>query len=91
MVSKRCTPLTSRTGVGGAWPAAASGTRCVRPTVLETTALGSAFLAGLAVGVWESPDAVSEAWAQDRTFDAGLSPDDLATTLGRWEAAVSRA
>ncbi len=67
------------------------GTRCVRPTQLETTALGSAFLAGLAVGVWESPAAVSEAWAQDRAFEASLTQDDLAATLARWQAAVERA
>jgi glycerol kinase len=67
------------------------GTRCVRPTVLETTALGSAFLAGLAVGLWESPDAVSEAWAQDRTFEAQLSSEDLVATLSRWQTAVARA
>jgi len=67
------------------------GTRCVRPTQLETTALGSAFLAGLAVGLWASPSAVSDAWAQDRAFTAGLTEADLAETLARWQAAVSRA
>jgi len=67
------------------------GTRCVRPTQLETTALGSAFLAGLAVGLWANPSAVSDAWAQDRAFTAGLTEADLAETLARWQAAVSRA
>jgi len=67
------------------------GARCVRPTVLETTALGSAFLAGLAVGLWSSRDEVSEAWARDRAFTPGLEPDALAGTLARWSAAVERA
>ncbi len=67
------------------------GTRCVRPTQLETTALGSAFLAGLAVGVWDSPSAVSEAWAQDRAFEARLSDRDMESTLKRWNAAVEQA
>ncbi len=67
------------------------GTPCVRPTVLETTALGSAFLAGLAVGLWSSPDEVSAAWAQDRTFEPKLDSGDLDATLARWAAAVERA
>jgi glycerol kinase len=67
------------------------GIRCVRPTQLETTALGSAFLAGLAVGIWDSPQAVADAWAQDRAFDATLTQDDLAATLAQWQSAVERA
>lgn len=67
------------------------GTRCVRPTQLETTALGSAFLAGLAVGIWDSPDAVAQAWAQDRAFSPALAGPALEATLARWQLAVGKA
>ena len=66
-------------------------TRCVRPKQLETTALGSGFLAGLAVGMWSSPDAVQEAWAQDAVFEPQVTQQDLEETLARWASAVSRA
>ena len=64
------------------------GTRCVRPRQLETTALGSAFLAGLAVGVWDSPDQVSEAWAEDRVFEPR---GDASALMADWARAVERA
>ena len=67
------------------------GTTCVRPTQLETTALGSAFLAGLAVGVWDSPSAVSDAWAEDRRFEATLAEHERVAWLERWSDAVRRA
>jgi glycerol kinase len=64
---------------------------CVRPRQLETTALGSGFLAGLAVGVWDSPEAVSEAWAEDRRFEPSLDADTLAGRRSAWTDAVGRA
>ena len=66
-------------------------TRCVRPKQLETTALGSGFLAGLAVGMWSSPAAVQDAWAQDAVFEPKLTQDDLQETLERWSSALERA
>ncbi len=66
-------------------------TRCVRPTQLETTALGSGFLAGLAVGLWDSPAAVSDAWSQDAVFAPRVSQGDLAGLLDQWQSAVDRA
>jgi glycerol kinase len=44
------------------------GVDVLRPRELETTAMGAAYLAGLAVGVWGSPDDVASAWRLDRTF-----------------------
>ena len=67
------------------------GIRCVRPTQLETTALGSGFLAGLAVGLWDSPSAVADAWAQDAVFEPRVSPDDLTGLLAQWQSAIERA
>lgn len=66
-------------------------TTCVRPRQLETTALGSAFLAGLAVGLWESPQAVSTAWAEDRRFEPTLGHEEIAEKLSVWADAVARA
>jgi glycerol kinase len=66
-------------------------TACVRPTVLETTALGSAFLAGLGVGFWDSPKAVQESWTEDSTFDPQMSDDDVQGHLAAWAAAVAKA
>ena len=65
--------------------------RCVRPTQLETTALGSAFLAGLAVGVWDSPTAVSDAWATDCIFSPEMPAATRDTLLANWKSAVQRA
>ena len=67
------------------------GVRCVRPTVLETTALGAAFLAGLGVGFWDSPAAISAAWAQDRAFQPAMDPSTRQGFLDRWATAVARA
>ena len=67
------------------------GTTCVRPTVLETTALGSAFLAGLATGVWSSAAEVGAAWAEDRRFDRSMATDGVAGMRAAWATAVARA
>jgi glycerol kinase len=61
-----------------------------RPQVLETTGLGSALMAGLAVGIWDNLDAVSEKWALDRHFEPSLSPEEVAKTRAKWDTAVQR-
>ena len=66
-------------------------TPAIRPTVLETTALGSAFLAGLAVGFWVTTDSVREAWAEDSTFFPDLRDDVVEGHLAAWAAAVAKA
>ena len=60
-----------------------------RPEVLETTALGAAFLAGLGTGVWSSPQELSATWRLDRRFEpvAGVRDDG---THDRWSEAVRR-
>jgi glycerol kinase len=65
--------------------------QCVRPTVLESTALGSAFLAGLGVGFWDTPARVNEAWAKDRTFFPEMEDDVVEGHLAAWAAAVAKA
>ncbi|MEQ1507685.1 MAG: glycerol kinase GlpK [Myxococcota bacterium] len=67
------------------------GVRCVRPTVVETTALGSALLAGLAVGVWSSTDEVAASWHEDRRFEPHGDPVELAATRAAWATALAKA
>jgi glycerol kinase len=62
----------------------------VRPKVVETTALGAAYLAGLAVGFWKNRSEVQKAWQADRTFEAALSIDEVAHRRSRWAEALKR-
>ncbi len=63
----------------------------VRPKVVETTALGAAYLAGLAVGFWKDRGEVLQAWRADRTFEPQLSADQAAHRRSRWAEALNRA
>ena len=63
----------------------------VRPRIIETTALGAAFLAGLAVGFWRDRVELSRAWVVDRTFEPGGSADHAAHRRARWQEALRRA
>jgi glycerol kinase len=67
------------------------GTEVVRPTVTETTALGAAYLAGLAVGFWPSKEVITENFAVDRLFTPELSEDMRASKYEGWKRAVDRA
>lgn len=62
----------------------------VRPVVTETTALGAAFLAGLAEGVWASTDDVAAAWAPDRTFRPEISAGSAAGPHETWLRGLER-
>ena len=61
-----------------------------RPKVAETTALGAAYLAGLAVGFWKSQEEVAEYWAVDRTFEPQMSADEREKLYADWKRAVER-
>ncbi|MFN8828760.1 MAG: glycerol kinase GlpK [Labrys sp. (in: a-proteobacteria)] len=61
-----------------------------RPKVLETTALGAAYLAGLKAGVYPGLEAFSRTWALDRRFAPSLSPDMRERAYAGWKDAVSR-
>ncbi len=61
-----------------------------RPTVTETTALGAAFLAGLAVGFWESEEEVGSLWKLDRRFEPVMSSGQRERLLHDWHRAVER-
>jgi glycerol kinase len=62
----------------------------VRPTVTETTALGAAYAAGLAVGFWENLDALRRNWGVDRTFEPGMAAEKRAALYAGWQKAVQR-
>jgi glycerol kinase len=66
-------------------------TPVVRPKVIETTALGAAYLAGLATGFWKNRDEVHRAWQVDRTFEPQMKPEIAAHRRRRWTEALRRA
>ena len=61
-----------------------------RPVVGETTALGAAYLAGLAIGYWAGPGDIEENWALDRRFEPSMSADLRTSMLHGWHRAVDR-
>lgn len=67
------------------------GVDCVRPTVLETTALGAAFLAGLGVGIWSDTQAVQDAWKESAFFSPKMNADQKESHLLRWQESVAKA
>ena len=66
------------------------GVPVVRPKVLETTALGAAYLAGLAVGFWQDAGDIQRNWQVDRVFEPTLSRDRAAEMMAGWAKAVER-
>jgi glycerol kinase len=67
------------------------GRSILRPVVRETTALGAAYLAGLAVGVWRSREEIRSQWTLDRRFDPAVSQPERERLLTGWHRAVERA
>jgi glycerol kinase len=66
------------------------GTPVVRPRVTETTALGAAYLAGLACGFWKDEAEIASLWSRERIFEPQLSRDAAASRLAEWKRAVER-
>jgi glycerol kinase len=93
------TPLTSLTVDGGASgndllcqiQADQLGVPVERPRIVETTALGAAFLAGLGTGVWSSTDDLRETWQLDRRFEPAGDRGTADASHARWRDAVERA
>lgn len=69
----------------------ALGTNVQRPVVAETTALGAAYLAGLAVGYWSDQQEIARRWALDREFRPRMPEAERETRYRRWKRAVQRA
>ncbi len=66
------------------------GIPVVRPAVTETTALGAAYLAGLATGVYTDLDQLRQLWRADKRFEPTMSRPDAAARMAQWEEAVRR-
>jgi glycerol kinase len=66
-------------------------TPVTRPAVTETTALGAAYLAGLATGVWSDPTSLAAQWQVERTFEPVMSADEAAQKRATYQRAVERA
>ncbi len=62
-----------------------------RPQLLETTALGAAFLAGLGCGLWPDKQAITRTWREDRAFAPQMAADEVDAHLARWREAVGKA
>jgi glycerol kinase len=67
------------------------GVPVVRPRVTETTALGAAYLAGLATGFWSSPEELAAGWQAERVFEPSISRDQAGDLMRHWSRAVERA
>ncbi|GGH39570.1 glycerol kinase GlpK [Microbacterium album] len=66
------------------------GVPVLRPEVTETTALGAAYAAGLAVGFWDSLDELRALWREDRRWEPAMAASDREARLARWKDAVTR-
>ncbi|HIG30750.1 MAG TPA: glycerol kinase GlpK [Verrucomicrobiales bacterium] len=64
------------------------GTKVLRPQVTETTALGAAYLAGLAVGYWENQAQIAQQWQTEKVFESKDRTDKIGTLKRRWKKAV---
>ena len=66
------------------------GIPVVRPRIVETTALGAAYAAGLAVGVWADRDELRSHWKEDARFEPSMGADERARRYRQWKKAVSK-
>jgi len=66
------------------------GVPVVRPQVTETTALGAAYLAGIAVGFWASLEEITAQWKMEQRFEPAMAAEERAQRLGLWREAIER-
>ena len=67
-----------------------TGRRCVRPVVVETTALGAAYAAGLATGFWKDEAQLRAQWREDRSWVPQAKPEDVIKSCRDWDRALAR-
>ncbi len=67
------------------------GVPVVRPRITETTALGAAYLAGLATGFWKDEAEIAALWERERVFEPRMGRDEARSRLAGWKRAVERA
>lgn len=63
-------------------------TKVIRPVTIETTALGAAYLAGLATGYWENTDEIQQLWQIEKAFEPSISKDDVTIGIEEWKRAI---
>ena len=98
MEADTCLPMNTLKADGGAsrdrflmqFQADIIGREVRRPAIRETTALGAAYLAGLATGVWGSTDEIKHLWMCDNTFQPKMAREDSEQLLTGWHKAVGR-
>ena len=66
------------------------GIKVVRPKITETTALGAAYLAGLAVGFWKDIDEIKNQWQVERSFEPLADSEEIAAAKAGWADAIGR-
>jgi len=66
------------------------GVPVIRPAVTETTALGAAYAAGLAVGFWSSQDELRERWSEDKRWEPQMESEERERAYAKWKKAVTR-
>ena len=62
----------------------------VRPKIAETTALGAAYAAGLAVGYWSGEEELTRNWSEDKRWTPAMAPDERDRRYRTWQKAVTR-
>jgi glycerol kinase len=67
-----------------------AGLEVIRPLFRETTALGAAYAAGLAVGFWDSLDALRALWKVDRVFSPEITPEEREKKYEKWQKAIEK-
>lgn len=66
------------------------GRKVIRPEILETTALGAAYLAGIAVGFWKDINEINTQWKTDKIFDPAMRSKEAVEFIDKWKTAVMR-
>ena len=67
------------------------GVPVLRPEITETTCLGGVYMAGLAVGYWDSIEEVTEFWRVEKAFEPSISESQRQEQIGMWKRAIERA
>jgi glycerol kinase len=67
-----------------------SGTEVMRPQIIESTAIGAAYLAGIGIGFWSGIDEIKKIWKSDQSFKVNMKVKERADRIDRWEAALER-
>lgn len=67
------------------------GVEIVRPKMIETTALGAAFLAGLGAGIWKTQEDIHKSWKKDKSFTPSISSSKRSALRKKWDAAIKKA